>query len=49
MINIFLFHRDLRIHDNTTLIDQMINQKNITPIFIFTPQQIDQNKNKYFP
>lgn len=47
-LNIFLFHRDLRIIDNTTLIDQCINEENITPIFIFTPEQINQKKNKYF-
>jgi deoxyribodipyrimidine photolyase len=48
MINIFLFHRDLRIHDNTTLINQIINEEDVIPIFIFTPEQINKNKNKYF-
>lgn len=46
-MNIFLFHRDLRLIDNTTLIYQMKNIKNgIIPIFIFTIDQID--KNDYF-
>ena len=49
MSDIFLFHRDLRITDNTTLISQLKNiKKSIIPIFIFTPEQIDPKKNKYF-
>lgn len=47
-MNIFLFHRDLRIQDNTTLIQQMKKCENITPIFIFTPEQILPKQNKYF-
>lgn len=47
-LNLFLFHRDLRIIDNTTLIEQCKNEKEITPIFIFTPEQINSKKNKYF-
>ena len=48
MLNLFLFHRDLRIIDNTTLIEQIKNEKSITPIFIFTPEQINPKENKYF-
>ena len=51
MTHIFLFHRDLRIIDNTALIHQFkqINKSDtIQPIFIFTPEQIEPNKNKYF-
>jgi deoxyribodipyrimidine photo-lyase len=48
MLNLFIFHRDLRIIDNTTLIEQINNEENIIPIFIFTPEQINQKKNKYF-
>lgn len=47
-LNLFLHHRDLRIIDNTTLIDQNNNEDNIIPIFIFTPEQIDPKKNEYF-
>jgi deoxyribodipyrimidine photo-lyase len=47
-LNLFLFHRDLRIIDNTTLIEQCKNEKEIIPIFIFTPEQINPKKNKYF-
>jgi deoxyribodipyrimidine photo-lyase len=47
-MNIFIFHRDLRIIDNTTLIKQIKEEKNITPIFIFTPEQILSKNNKYF-
>ena len=34
-MNIFLFHRDLRLVDNTTLIHQIKEMGNIVPIFIF--------------
>ena len=47
-MNIFLFHRDLRLTDNTTLINQIENEENVIPIFIFPPEQINPNKNKYF-
>jgi deoxyribodipyrimidine photo-lyase len=49
---IFVFRRDLRIHDNTTFIEtvKMANENKwkMLPIFIFNPQQIDPTKNKYF-
>jgi deoxyribodipyrimidine photo-lyase len=49
MTHLFLFHRDLRIHDNTSLLHQLQTTKQkITPIFIFTPEQIEPSKNKYF-
>lgn len=72
MVHIFLFHRDLRLKDNTTLIHQIktLNEMSlektnmvpvkkseksekskdisILPIFIFTPEQIDQKINNYF-
>ena len=48
MINLFIFHRDLRLCDNTTLIHQLKEKSNCIPIFIFTPEQINPNKNKYF-
>jgi deoxyribodipyrimidine photo-lyase len=44
-MNVFLFHRDLRIVDNTALAKA---PKPITPVFIFTDEQIDPGKNKYF-
>lgn len=47
-MNIFLFHRDLRLVDNTALIKQMQSYNKITPIFIFPPVQIDPKQNKYF-
>lgn len=49
MSHIFLFHRDLRIVDNTSLISQLKSiKKPIIPIFIFTPEQINPKTNKYF-
>ena len=47
-MNIYLFHRDLRLFDNTSLIEQLKNEKSVVPIFIFTPEQISKKKNKYF-
>ena len=48
MINIFLFHRDLRLSDNTTLIFQNKNEDKVIPIFIFPSEQINPKKNEYF-
>lgn len=49
MVHLFLFHRDLRLQDNTTIIHQLKTvKKSVIPIFIFTPEQIDKKKNKYF-
>lgn len=47
-MNLFIFHRDLRIFDNTSLIKQIRIYKKVTPIFIFPPTQIDPKVNKYF-
>lgn len=47
-MNLFLFHRDLRLFDNTALIAQLSKHKQITPMFIFTPQQIKPEINAYF-
>jgi deoxyribodipyrimidine photo-lyase len=47
-MHIFLFHRDIRLNDNTTLIKQLKLHKKIVPIFIFPPEQINKEKNKYF-
>jgi deoxyribodipyrimidine photo-lyase len=46
-MNLFIFHRDLRIHDNTALIAQTKLYGPITPIFIFT-EQVDKKANDYF-
>ena len=45
---VFLFHRDLRLADNTTLIYALENNYKIIPMFIFPPEQIDPKKNSYF-
>ena len=45
-MNIFLHRRDLRIFDNTCL--SKISDKEITPIFIFDPIQIDPKKINIF-
>ena len=49
-MNIFIHRRDLRLVDNTTLNFICKNKtiNNISPIFIFTPEQIDPKINSYF-
>ena len=44
--SIFIFRRDFRLTDNLGLIEAIKNSKEIIPIFIFTPEQIDKNKYK---
>ena len=50
MKTLFIFRRDLRIYDNTSL--NMVKNKypksEILPIFIFNKKQIDENENKYY-
>ena len=47
-IAVFLFHREFRLYDNTGLNAIARSGKKIIPVFIFTPQQIDPKRNKYF-
>ena len=47
-MNIFIFHRDLRIQDNTSLIYQIKKFGSVVPIFIFQHEQINKKENKYF-
>ena len=50
MKTLFIFRRDLRTYDNTSL--NMVKNKypksEILPIFIFNKKQIDENENKYY-
>lgn len=45
--SVFIFHRDLRLEDNTGLILALEKSINVLPIFIFTPTQIDPYINHY--
>jgi deoxyribodipyrimidine photo-lyase len=46
-VHLHLIHRSLRLNDNTSLITQLKEiAPNVIPIFIFTPEQI--NNNEYF-
>ena len=49
-ISIFIFRRDLRIYDNTSLnlLKEKFPNNKILPIFIFNKNQIDKDKNKYY-
>jgi deoxyribodipyrimidine photo-lyase len=47
-INIFIFRRDLRFEDNTTLNLLLALDLPILPIFIFNQHQINPKLNKYF-
>lgn len=45
---VFLFHREFRLYDNTGLNAIARSGNKIIPVFIFTPQQLDSKRNKYF-
>jgi deoxyribodipyrimidine photo-lyase len=40
---LFIFRRDLRIHDNTGLMHALNHAKEVVCLFIFTPEQIENN------
>lgn len=44
--SLFIFRRDLRLYDNTALIEALKNSKKVIPVFIFTPTQLTKNKLK---
>jgi deoxyribodipyrimidine photo-lyase len=46
-MNVFLFHRDFRIHDNLAL-TELAKHGPVTCIFIFTPQQIKPQQNNFY-
>lgn len=48
MKSIFIFRRDFSIEDNLGFIKCYNESSKIVPIFIFTPEQIDKNINKFF-
>lgn len=37
---IFLFRRDLRLHDNTALLKALQQYDEVVPVFVFTPEQV---------
>ena len=43
---LFIFRRDLRLEDNNGINYALENYENIIPIFIFTPEQVVNNKFK---
>lgn len=45
-VGCFIFHRDLRIHDNLALIKLCDKCDIVIPIFVFTPSQVVKNKYK---
>ncbi|MBW3019977.1 DNA photolyase family protein, partial [Candidatus Woesearchaeota archaeon] len=44
-LSLFIFHRDLRLDDNTSLIEALKNSEKVIPCFIFDERQV--NKNPY--
>jgi deoxyribodipyrimidine photo-lyase len=50
MKTLFIFRRDLRTYDNTSLnlVKNKYPKSDIIPIFIFNKKQIDENENKYY-
>lgn len=51
-MNIFIFRRDFRLHDNTSFIKAVEfcqrTETPLLPLFIYNKDQIDPNKNEYF-
>lgn len=47
-VAVFLFHRDLRVSDNTALLKAIQDGYTILPVFIFPPEQINPKQNDYF-
>lgn len=48
MAAVFLFHRDLRVDDNTTLLRMLKECGRVVPVFVFDNAQIDRKRNAYF-
>ncbi len=48
MNSLFIFRNDLRIFDNTALLQAVQSSGKVFPIFIFNKAQIDKDKNKFF-
>lgn len=48
MYCVVLFHRDLRLTDNTAFLAAAKSSYKIIPVFIFPPEQIDPTTNQYF-
>jgi deoxyribodipyrimidine photo-lyase len=45
--SIFVFRRDLRLDDNTGLVDALEFSKQVIPCFIFDPRQVEDKQNPY--
>ncbi len=47
--SLFIFRRDYHIDDNLGLLHALkMTEESVLPVFIFTPEQSDKKKNKYF-
>ena len=44
---LFIFRRSYRLKDNTALIEALKQCETVIPAFIFTPEQVKNNKLKY--
>lgn len=47
-VSLFIFHRDLRLADNTSLIALIEKGYPVIPVFVFSPEQINKRLNSYF-
>lgn len=45
--SVFIFRRDLRLDDNIGLLNALKMSEEVIPIFILTPEQLDDKKNSY--
>ena len=48
MSSLFIFRNDLRIFDNTALIEASKNTDKIFPIFIFNKKQFSKQENDFY-
>jgi deoxyribodipyrimidine photo-lyase len=46
-LSLFIFTRDLRLYDNTSLNEALKNSKKVLPIFILNPSQLNEKENSY--
>ena len=49
MTSLFIFTRDLRLEDNSGLIEALKNSDKVLPVFIFDANQITDNNSLSFP
>lgn len=47
-LGLFIFHRDLRVSDNTALLRLFEQVDRVIPIFVFSPHQVNRRVNRFY-